>query len=177
MKLTRILTGQILVLTAFALSSCQFGAPKGVMLVSQNVATAADSATAVDASVLDSLCVVVTPDSLPSVLLQRVGYTVSYNPAMRIPNWVAWHLTPQRLEGAASRKGHPFQADEDIPAPRVDTYDYMRSGYDRGHMCPAADNKWDAEAMRESFLFTNICPQNHNLNAGDWNEIEMQCRA
>ena len=115
MKLTRILTGQILVLTAFALSSCQFGAPKGAMLVSQNVATEADSATAVDASVLDSLCVVVTPDSLPSVLLQRMGYTVSYNPAMRIPNWVAWHLTPQRLEGAASRKGHPFQADEDIP--------------------------------------------------------------
>lgn len=177
MKLTRILTGQILVLTAFALSSCQFGAPKGAMLVSQNVATEADSATAMDASVLDSLCVVVTPDSLPSVLLQRVGYTVSYNPAMRIPNWVAWHLMPQRLEGAASRKGHPFQADEDIPAPRVDTYDYMRSSYDRGHMCPAADNKWDAEAMRESFLFTNICPQNHNLNAGDWNEMEMQCRA
>lgn len=177
MKLTRILTGQILVLTAFALTSCQFGAPKGAKLVSQNVATEADSATAVDASVLDSLCVVVTPDSLPSVLLQRVGYTVSYNPAMRIPNWVAWYLTPQRLEGAASRKGHPFQADEDIPAPRVDTYDYMRSGYDRGHMCPAADNKWDAEAMWESFLFTNICPQNHNLNAGDWNEMEMQCRA
>lgn len=177
MQLIRILTGQILVLTAFALSSCQFGAPKGAKLVSQNVATEADSATAVDASVLDSLCVVVTPDSLPSVLLQRVGYTVSYNPEMRIPNWVAWYLTPQRLEGAASRKGHPFQADEDIPAPRVDTYDYMRSGYDRGHMCPAADNKWDAEAMRESFLFTNICPQNHNLNAGDWNEMEMQCRA
>lgn len=177
MKLTRILTGQILVLTAFALTSCQFGAPKGAKLVSQSVATEADSATAVDASVLDSFCVVVTPDSLPSVLLQRVGYTVSYNPEMRIPNWVAWHLTPQRLEGAASRKGRPFQADEDIPAPRVDTYDYMRSGYDRGHMCPAADNKWDAEAMRESFLFTNICPQNHNLNAGDWNEMEMQCRA
>ena len=67
--------------------------------------------------------------------------------------------------------------DEDIPEPRVDTYDYMRSGYDRGHMCPAADNKWDAEAMRESFLLTNICPQNHNLNAGDWYEMEMQCRA
>jgi len=147
------------------------------MPIPQEVAAAADSATAVDASVLDSLTVVVTPDSLSAVLLQRVGYVVSYNPEMRIPNWVAWHLTPQRLEGSASRKGHPFQTDEDIPEPRVDTYDYMRSGYDRGHMCPAADNKWDAEAMRQSFLLTNICPQNHNLNAGDWNEMEMQCRA
>lgn len=177
MKHSCILKELILILTTLALTSCQLRGAKETKPILQDVKAAADSATAVDASVLDSLCVVVTPDSLPSVLLQRVGYTVSYNPAMRIPNWVAWYLTPQRLEGAASRKGHPFQADEDIPAPRVDTYDYMRSGYDRGHMCPAADNKWDAEAMRESFLFTNICPQNHNLNAGDWNEMEMQCRA
>lgn len=177
MKHTRILKGLILILTTLALTSCQLRGSKGTMPIPQEVAAAADSATAVDASVLDSLTVVVTPDSLSAVLLQRVGYVVSYNPEMRIPNWVAWHLTPQRLEGSASRKGHPFQTDEDIPEPRVDTYDYMRSGYDRGHMCPAADNKWDAEAMRQSFLLTNICPQNHNLNAGDWNEMEMQCRA
>jgi endonuclease G len=43
-------------------------------------------------------------------------------------------------------------------------------------MCPAGDNKWDSEAMYESFLFTNCCPQNANLNSGDWNQIEMICR-
>jgi len=176
MKLTRILTGQILVLTAFALSSCQFGAPKGAKLVSQNVATEADSATAVDASVLDSLCVVVTPDSLPSVLLQRVGYTVSYNPAMRIPNWVAWHLTDSHTGGKVKRSGITFHADEDVPEPRVDTYDYMRSGFDRGHMCPAGDNRWSQLAMEQSFLMTNVCPQNPALNSGLWNTIEVQCR-
>ena len=43
-------------------------------------------------------------------------------------------------------------------------------------MCPAADNKWSKKAMEESFLFTNMCPQNGNLNRGDWNEMEMACR-
>ncbi len=52
----------------------------------------------------------------------------------------------------------------------------MSSGYDRGHMCPSGDNKWSEQAQEESFLMTNMCPQVHNLNAGDWNEMEGQCR-
>lgn len=41
---------------------------------------------------------------------------------------------------------------------------------------PAGDNKWDENAMYETFLMTNICPQNQQLNSGLWNQIEMQCR-
>ena len=66
--------------------------------------------------------------------------------------------------------------DEDVPTPRADDWDYYNSRYDRGHMCPAGDNKWDSEAMRQSFLFTNICPQAPGLNRGDWNEMENACR-
>lgn len=43
-------------------------------------------------------------------------------------------------------------------------------------MCPAGDNKWDAKAMSESFLFTNVCPQDRSLNSGLWNRVEMDCR-
>lgn len=110
------------------------------------------------------------------IILRRRGYTVSYNPTTKLPNWVAWHLTASHVEGSAKRKGIPFHEDEGVPEPRVDTYDYIRSGYDRGHMCPAADNKWDALAMEQSFLMTNICPQDHVLNIGDWNNLETQCR-
>lgn len=75
-----------------------------------------------------------------------------------------------------SRAGH-FYPDPDIPRGiAVETGDYSNSGYDRGHMCPAADNKWDKQAMRESFYMTNICPQHHNLNRGDWKELEDDCR-
>ena len=114
--------------------------------------------------------------NVPSLLLYREGYTTSYNINTRTPNWVAWHLTANHTNGPAKRKGIIFQADEDIPAPRVDTYDYMRSGYDRGHMCPAGDNHWSQKAMEQSFLMTNICPQVPALNSGLWNTIEKQCR-
>ena len=114
--------------------------------------------------------------NVPSLLLYREGYTTSYNVETRTPNWVAWHLTASHINGPAKRNGITFQADEEIPEPRVDTYDYMRSGYDRGHMCPAGDNHWSQKAMEQSFLMTNICPQVPALNSGLWNTIEKQCR-
>ncbi len=112
----------------------------------------------------------------PEQILQRMGYTVSYNKDTRLPNWVAWHLTADRLIGSAKRPQKAFHEDMDVAKPRATDWDYYNSRYDRGHMCPAGDNKWSKVAMLESFLFTNICPQNGNLNRGDWNELENMCR-
>lgn len=109
--------------------------------------------------------------STSEVILKRFAYTCSFNPDNKIPNWVAWELTADHTDGPYKRGGIKFQEDEGVT-----TYDYSRSGYDRGHMCPSGDNKWDETAQEQSFLMTNMCPQNHNLNAGDWNEMEMQCR-
>lgn len=125
----------------------------------------------------DDLLLAVTPDSVPSMILERAGYVTSYNKKTKLPNWVAWHLTAENTKGSYSRKGIDFMEDEDVPTPRADDWDYYNSGYDRGHMCPAGDNKWDSEAMRQSFLFTNICPQAPGLNRGDWNEMENACRS
>lgn len=110
------------------------------------------------------------------ILLRRMGYTVSYNPTTREPNWVAWYLSARRLDGDASRSGVEFREDESVPEPRATTWDYYRSRFDRGHQCPAGDNKWSQEAMEESFLLTNICPQNPKLNKYEWNRLESQCR-
>ena len=110
------------------------------------------------------------------VLLRRKAYTVLYDTGKRIPLWVAWHLTKQHTYGGNSRKEMQFQEDESVKRPRATNFDYMSSGYDRGHMCPAGDNKWDRQALRETFLFTNCCPQLHSLNSGDWNDLEIQCR-
>lgn len=112
----------------------------------------------------------------PEMVLHRKGYTVSYNTSTMQPNWVAWRLTCARTVGQAKRGGQKFTADTDVPEPRAVDADYRSSGYDRGHMCPAGDNKWDDGAMRESFLFSNICPQAPGLNRGDWNEMEIACR-
>lgn len=109
-------------------------------------------------------------------ILERVAYTTSYNKDWKIPNWVAWELTADEITGPYKRAGIKFQEDMDVPFPRAVDWDYARSGYDRGHMCPSGDNKWDRVAQEQTFLFTNICPQNHQLNKGDWNELEEKCR-
>lgn len=109
-------------------------------------------------------------------ILRRVGYTVSYNSRSKIANWVAWKLTPARLVENFSRSDK-FVPDPDLPENEaVTTDDYKRTGWDRGHMCPAGDNRWDKKAMEQSFYLTNVCPQHRNLNRGDWKELEEACR-
>ena len=54
--------------------------------------------------------------------------------------------------------------------------DYAGSGMDRGHLVPAADLKWDATAMRQSFLLTNVAPMHKALNEGGWAKLEEKVR-
>ena len=110
------------------------------------------------------------------ILLEQYGYTVSYNPDLCIPNWVAWELNAEKLVERENRNSK-FVPNPKLPEDMaVTTKEYTGSGWDRGHMCPAGDNKYHWRAMNESFYMTNICPQNHNLNRGDWKELEEACR-
>ena len=109
------------------------------------------------------------------MVIRHLGYTVSYNNFYKTPNWVAWELTRQETEGDEERT-NKFLPDPELPEPRVTTSDYTRSGYDRGHMAPAADMKWSSRAMKESFYMSNICPQNRKLNRNDWGDLEESCR-
>lgn len=109
------------------------------------------------------------------MILKRTAYTVSYNPDLKIPNWVAWHLTAEHADGEVKRF-NGYMEDVDVPKPRATFEDYKGSGWSHGHLCPAGDNKWDKQAMKESFLLTNMCPQDRGLNSGVWNRIEMDCR-
>lgn len=120
------------------------------------------------------------PDELKGrreCLLFKSQFIISYDVVKLCPYYVCWSLTPERAYGKVQRAdnfhGDPVMNDRT----RVETFDYNGSGYDRGHMCPAGDNKNTTKAMDESFYMTNICPQNHNLNTGLWNDLEMQCRS
>lgn len=109
-------------------------------------------------------------------ILFRRGYAISYNQTNKLPNWVAWHLTKQHTFGDVERPRRAFHDDNDIKnSTHYWDYDKARK-YDRGHMCPAGDNKWDYKAMQETFLMSNVCPQYRNLNSGVWNDIEIKCR-
>lgn len=115
-------------------------------------------------------------EGLDEQILTRASYIVSYNKKTKCPNWVAWRLTREHANGDVSRMGNAFHEDQEVPAPRALNADYKQSGYSRGHMCPAGDNKWNREVMYETFLLSNVCPQNANLNSGLWNQIEISSR-
>lgn len=117
---------------------------------------------------------VVTNPTLKEQLIKYRGMTVSFNSDHHIPNWVAWELTATETEGDIPRANN-FVNDTDVTG-CPDPWDYSYSGYDRGHMAPAGDMKWDSQAMQQSFMLTNICPQAKSLNTGAWKRLEEKCR-
>lgn len=114
-------------------------------------------------------------DDRENQVVAHKGYSVSYNKSTHLPNWVAYELTDVEVNGTCKRNGR-FYPDPDVKGGQADNEDYRNSGWDKGHIAPAGDMKWDEQAMLESCYFTNICPQNHNLNGGDWRSLEEKCR-
>lgn len=117
---------------------------------------------------------VALPDGLDSRMKDYEGFTVSFNKSNRTPNYVAWELLGTETEGDAPRYNKFWQDEELEGCPT--TGDYSYSGYDRGHLCPAADQKWSEEAMVDCFSLANIAPQDHNLNGGAWKTLENKER-
>lgn len=116
-----------------------------------------------------------TAKGAPSQIIRHKGYTLSYNNEWRLPNWVGYVLTTEETHGTVERSDW-FDEDPQVKGVKVRYADYTHSGYDRGHMAPAADMKWDKQAMVESFYMSNICPQVHALNAGAWSTLESRAR-
>ena len=104
-------------------------------------------------------------------LISHTGFTLSYDADFKTPQWVAWQLTAEKAAGEEPR-ADSFSPDPEVRGAKAYPQDYTNSGYDRGHMAPAGDMKWSRQAMQESFYMTNICPQNRNLNRGDWKDLE-----
>jgi endonuclease G len=113
-------------------------------------------------------------------VLCRTGYVLSHNNQRLTPDWVVELLTPERFSGNANRKslGNPFKADPNLDADeRATPADYVKSGYDQGHMAPAADMKFSEDAMRESFYLSNMVPQvGPGMNRGIWADLEALVR-
>lgn len=109
-------------------------------------------------------------------LITYSGYEVMYNPEYKIPLWVKYEMVASETDGENTRQGHRFRRDPSVDLPQADDYDYRNSGWSRGHMAPAGDFKWSSQAMEETFYFTNCCPQNQSLNAGQWSTLEKKVR-
>lgn len=108
--------------------------------------------------------------------LHNSTYNVVYDAGINSPREVRWVITPAMLIPRAKRVSIGFRSDTRLPRPRVLDSDFTRSGYQRGHLCPAADRVYSLEAMQETFLLSNISPQSPKLNMGLWKATEIISR-
>ncbi|MBR2475781.1 MAG: DNA/RNA non-specific endonuclease [Bacteroidaceae bacterium] len=109
-------------------------------------------------------------------LVTNLGYTSSYNTSYGIPNWVAYEITRSEATSQEAERKDKFMPDPKVKGRSATNADYKGSGYDKGHMAPAADMKWSQTVMDQSFYFTNICPQAPGLNRGAWKNLEEDIR-
>ena len=104
------------------------------------------------------------------------NYSLSYNNDFEQADWVAYVLEKENLIKPWNDRNDNFRTDPDIEGGSATKNDYRGSGYDRGHLVPAADMAWDVKAMDETFLLSNISPQSRNFNQGIWRELEELTR-
>lgn len=133
------------------------------------------AASSSSSSEYGNLLYVVNPDDVHPVMLNYTGFTVAFCPDKHQPYYVTWKLEPDKVDGPAKRDDVDFAEDTNVDGCAT-LEDYRKSGYDRGHLCPAADCRWSFDAMRDCHYLTNMTPQAHKLNAGAWKTIEENCR-
>lgn len=106
-------------------------------------------------------------------ILKRKGYWVGYSPALRRPVWAAYVIPVQRLLESIPDRPSRFFRDKEVKSSPVHE-DYTSSGYDRGHLAPnyAIATYYGEAAQKETFLMTNIAPQEPELNRGPWRILE-----
>lgn len=106
------------------------------------------------------------------VILDRKYFVVGFDPRIHLARWVAWKL--ERADLGSIARTSAFHPDPSQPWVQ-DSY-FVKTGYDRGHLCPSADRTATEEANRSTFVLTNVHPQLHELNAGPWEDLEKKER-
>ena len=112
------------------------------------------------------------PVSTTGVIVRHTYFTLSYAEDHEQAEWVAYELTRERLNRNWVERASSFRPDPDVRTESATPDDYRGSGYDRGHMAPAADMAFNELAMSETFLMSNMSPQLREFNGGVWRELE-----
>lgn len=105
----------------------------------------------------------------------HTGFSLCYKEEYEQPSWVAYQLTAKETVSITSRT-NKFISDPTIGTGSATLADYAGSGFDRGHLAPAADMGWSIQTMKESFYFSNMSPQLPSFNRGIWKKTEEQVR-
>ncbi|MCS7036848.1 MAG: DNA/RNA non-specific endonuclease [Saprospiraceae bacterium] len=118
----------------------------------------------------------ILPTSTTGAVVRHTYYVLSYSEDHEQAEWVAYELLRERLQQPWVERFGAFRPDPDVRTESATPRDYSGSGYDRGHLVPAADMAFDAKAMDETFFMSNISPQVRTFNGGVWRELEENIR-
>lgn len=116
------------------------------------------------------------PSSTTGAIVQHRYYTLSYNERHEQAEWVAYILSGERLKMEWQERPDVFEADPLVRTGSATLSDYRNSGYDRGHLVPAADMAFNKTAIAETFYLSNMSPQARDFNKGIWKELEELTR-
>ncbi|MFH0761448.1 MAG: DNA/RNA non-specific endonuclease [Bacteroidota bacterium] len=116
-----------------------------------------------------------TPIGKNTEIVKHQFYSLSYSEPDEQAEWVAYLLTSTMATGSVEREDD-FRIDPMVATGSATLEDYKGSGYDRGHLCPAADMSFSEEAMSETFYMSNMSPQDPSFNRGIWKSLEEQVR-
>lgn len=108
-------------------------------------------------------------------IVKHTGYTLSYNEQYEQPSYVAYELNRNEVLGTYERADN-FRPDKSVKTGSATLEDYKGSGFDRGHLAPAADFKWSEQAMDDTFYMSNMSPQEGSFNRGIWADLEAMVR-
>lgn len=115
------------------------------------------------------------PSSTTSQIIKHKFYTLSYSEKHEQAEWVAYELKKSDIVYTNFHRPY-FVSDPAVKSGSANWKNYIRSGYDRGHLCPAADRKFTKEAFNETFFTSNVSPQRNDFNAGLWSRLEQKTR-
>ena len=110
------------------------------------------------------------------VVIDRRGFAVGFSNQHRQPLWVIYKLTAEELQAEPHKRSNRFRHDPLIPQSAYPK-EYTHSGFDRGHLAPAADMAFSKQTMLDSFLMSNMSPQLPGFNRGVWKRLEELVRA
>jgi endonuclease G, mitochondrial len=115
------------------------------------------------------------PKSTTGSIIKHQYYTLSYSENEEQAEWVAYELKKSEL-GHSNFKRPYFIDDPMVKTGSASWRNYIHSGYDRGHLCPAGDRRFSKNAFEETFYTSNIAPQKNDFNSGIWNRLELKVR-
>jgi endonuclease G len=115
------------------------------------------------------------PISTTNTIVKHEYYALSYNENYEQAEWVAYELKKDYIKNNNFKRPF-FIEDSYVKTGSADWRNYKNSDYDKGHLCPAGDMEFSLTAYNDTFLTSNIAPQDRKFNSGIWNRLEQKVR-